>query len=293
MADTSATKSETTPISTFALNTLPTDFAQPAYCSGVYRDDGILKIDNQRDCLPNGFATEQSIFYSPGIQCPTGYTAQPSCSRSKHFESITTVTCCPVRGDITMSCVDDDATLSPPWTSQFCTWKAGPKTVVLATVTADDGGVNTQAETLQGAGGINAFGIRMVYRQTDFDEAAQETGGSENPASTPDVDGSSGQDRGGDRGGMSQSAKIAVGVTVPVVALLLAGAAFMLWRRTKKARKKSPEEEVSDSIVEHANTQAAKAAKALLSENPKTPTVMAELSSTLRPAELPAESPAR
>ncbi|KAK2033753.1 hypothetical protein LX32DRAFT_41761 [Colletotrichum zoysiae] len=239
--------------STFPENPLPTaDFSPPAAsCAGIYLTNNVYAIDNDQKCLPNKFNGASTAFYSPGTACPTGYTAQPQCSRNGGVRSITTVTCCPYRGDMTLSCVEDDMTLAGVWETQFCTWMAGPATVVDITRT-DDGTVATQAVTMRNRDGVNAWGIRMVYQASDLvpkttttaatattgsgtTDAARETGtgtgtgaGSATGAGTTATGGGN---SGG--GGLGTGAIIGVAVIVPVVLIAALVGLFFWWRRRK------------------------------------------------------------
>ncbi|KAH7304240.1 hypothetical protein B0I35DRAFT_151587 [Stachybotrys elegans] len=225
---TSSTFSTIYVASTFPNNPLQTsDFSPPPSCSGVYLDaggqdtiDDILTIGNDPECLPKNFSAASAAFYSPGTACPTGYTAQPQCSRNDGVHSITTVTCCPIRGKITLTCVQNALTLEGPWESQFCTWAAGVVTVVDVTLSESAGAsTTTTGSTLSGADGINAYGIRYLYEASDL-------------GSTSTTEPGNGSTTGSK--GLSTGGTIAVAVVVPVLALaLLTGLAFW-WRRRKR-----------------------------------------------------------
>lgn len=181
-------------------------------------------FDYQHSCLPSGFDPDPASFFSPGVVCPTGYTAKSPCSRSDGVGSITTVTCCPVRGDITLSCVDDDpATLTNVSSTLFCTWSAGPKTVLLATVTIPDGAISTTAITLEGTMGIDALGIRMLHQSTDVASTSPDQTSSGSPDS---------QQEGSDEG-PSTGSKIAIGIAITLAVLAFLGALFA-WRRGRR-----------------------------------------------------------
>jgi hypothetical protein len=193
-------------------------------------------IDASKSCLPTRFNQDATAFYSPGVLCPSGYTAPPTCSRNDGVRSITTVTCCPVRGDITMSCVADAGTLQNVFSTLFCTWMAGPQTVLLATITDTAGSVQTTAVTMQGREGINAYGVRMVYQSTDLSgiptSSTAESGGSIGPSntSTPTPQPS---------GGLSTGATVAIAVVIPLVVLAILGVAFFMWRRKRQNKQVS------------------------------------------------------
>ncbi|GKT42748.1 uncharacterized protein ColSpa_02929 [Colletotrichum spaethianum] len=239
--------------STFPENPLPTaDFSPPASsCSGIYLTNNVYAIDNDLKCLPSKFNGASTAFYSPGTACPTGYTAQPQCSRNGGVRSVTTVTCCPYRGDMTLSCVEDDMTLAGVWETQFCTWMAGPATVVDITWTDDDA-VGTQAVTMKNRDGVNAWGIRMVYQASDLvpkttsaattaptlTETA-ETGSSATAAATAAETGtaagasSTSTSSSGVSKGLSTGGIIGVAVAVPLVLIAALVGLFLWWRRRK------------------------------------------------------------
>ncbi|KAK1707598.1 hypothetical protein BDP67DRAFT_412118 [Colletotrichum lupini] len=221
--------------STFPENPLKTaDFSPPASsCSGIYLTNNVYAIDNDSKCLPNKFNGASTAFYSPGTVCPTGYTAQPQCSRNGGVRSITTVTCCPYRGDMTLSCVEDDMTLANVWETQFCTWMAGPATVVDITRT-DNGVVATQAVTMSDRDGVNAWGIRMVYQASDLVPKTTSGASIASATATGTAAAGSGATSGAtSSGGLSTGGIVAVAVVVPVVAIAALVGLFLWWRRRK------------------------------------------------------------
>ncbi|WYZ39542.1 hypothetical protein EsH8_III_001456 [Colletotrichum jinshuiense] len=238
--------------STFPENPLPTaDFSPPASsCSGIYLTNNVYAIDNDPLCLPNKFNGASTAFYSPGTACPTGYTAQPQCSRNGGVRSVTTVTCCPYRGDMTLSCVEDDMTLANVWETQFCTWMAGPATVVDITRTVNDAAV-TQAVTMSNRDGVNAWGIRMVYQASDLvpkttsaaTTAATGTGtataasgtsaGTSTGTAAAASSTSASAETAAASSGLSTGGIVAVAVVVPVVLIAALAGLFLWWRRRK------------------------------------------------------------
>ncbi|KAF6832878.1 hypothetical protein CMUS01_06750 [Colletotrichum musicola] len=234
--------------STFAENPLPTSFSPPASCSGIYLTNNVYAIDNDAACLPPLFNGASTAFYSPGTSCPTGYTAQPQCSRNGGVRSVTTVTCCPHRGDITLSCVENDLTLAGVWETQFCTWMAGPATVVEYTYVSNET-PRTYAATMKDRDGINAWGIRMVYQASDLvpkTTSVSETataGGSVTAATAANTGGSSsngteGASSGntsssGGNDGLSTAVIVAVSIVVPVLVIAALAGLFFWWRKRK------------------------------------------------------------
>ncbi|KAL6857795.1 hypothetical protein ACO1O0_005238 [Amphichorda felina] len=221
----------------------PTDFVVPDDCSDL-TSNTVVGFDFANTCLPENFDPDPAAYYSPGTGCPSGYTAQASCTRSSGGTS--TVTCCPERGDLTLWCVEDPETLSDAWESLFCTWNAGNQETVLL-VTVDD--VNTKAVTMTGLDGINAYGLRMVYESSDLVKSTSATVTTEatsatetetrsgesvaKPTNTDTDSADSASDDGG--GGLSTGAKVAIGVVIPVAVIALAVGLFFLYRRRKRS----------------------------------------------------------
>ncbi|KAF9875109.1 hypothetical protein CkaCkLH20_07375 [Colletotrichum karsti] len=238
MATASSTSKTRFVASTFPENPLPTaNFDPPSSCSGVYWTNSVFAFDNDPACLPNKFNGASTAFYSPGTACPTGYTAQPQCSRNNGVRSVTTVTCCPARGDITLSCVEDDLTLSDRWETQFCTWMAGPATVVEFTV-VDGGSTTKSAATMSNRDGINAYGIRMVYEASDLvpnTASATATGTDAAGATSSGDSGSSSGNDSSSSSGLSTGGIVAVAVVVPVVVIAALLGLFLWWRKRKHA----------------------------------------------------------
>ncbi|KAK2054455.1 hypothetical protein LY76DRAFT_686617 [Colletotrichum caudatum] len=230
--------------STFPENPLLTaDFSPPAAsCAGIYYTNKVYAIDNDKKCLPGNFNGASTAFYSPGTACPTGYTAQTQCSRNDGVRSITTVTCCPYRGDMTLSCVDEDMTLGGVLETQFCTWTADTATIISFTRT-DDGIVATQAVMMNGRNGVNAWGIRMVYQASDLvpkttsatattttsETTATETGaGITATATVTATGGGGGGGIGG--GGLGTGAIIGIAALVPLVLTAALVGLFFWWK---------------------------------------------------------------
>ncbi|PKS08569.1 hypothetical protein jhhlp_004955 [Lomentospora prolificans] len=228
------TATMTTVVSSFAENPLTTTFSRPDDCSNIYRSGFLSVLDISETCMPEGFSTDPTFYFSPGLVCPSGYVS--ACHDHTGVESVTTVTCCPVYNDkVTLSCVKTTS-LQSVWSTLFCTWIAPEKTS-LPIVLSEDQVTSTVMQPFSSPGGLNAFGVRMVYEQSDL-ESVTDTG-----ILPTNTDGGETEPvKGGDGGssGLSQSAKIAIGVVVPVVVLALIGALFLFWRARRRQRDVAP-----------------------------------------------------
>lgn len=118
---------------------------------------------------PPGLNTPPTSYFSPGIAYPSGYSAP--CHDTTGFKSITTVTCCPVRDVVTLSCVPNPLSLSKVLSILFCTWIAPDLAVTLSS----NGVTSTSSVAFKRPGGLNALGTRMVYQSSNL---------STNPSST-------------------------------------------------------------------------------------------------------------
>lgn len=230
-------------VSSFAFDPLTTTFTPPSACSGIY-SSSVNVIDPDLSCLPEGFSSYSTDYFSPGLACPSGYIT--ACNDNAGISSITTVTCCPYRGDITLGCVRP-TTLEDVWSTLFCTWIAPDTGTVVQMTASDDGTTSTVATTLVSPAGINAYGIRMVYESSDLTAAATTTTDGHSLTSgetgaTATNTGSSGfgsdHDGGrGDRGDVSIGTVVAIAVAIPIVVIGLMGVIFFYIRGHKKAQR--------------------------------------------------------
>ncbi|KAJ9132091.1 hypothetical protein NKR23_g11466 [Pleurostoma richardsiae] len=229
-------------ISTDLLRLQPShyDLTPPPACTGVYWGE-VAIIDRDASCLPSGFnKSATDSYFSPGVACPAGYVS--ACHDTAGAASITTVTCCPSREDLTLSCVDP-ATLAGRWSLLFCTWIAPEtQTVVSITLSDDDSGkTSTVPYTMTSPDGVNAYGIRMVHQATDLVSSttgtAAVTSSTTSDATQASASATALPDSPDDDGNLSTGAKAAIGVIVLVVALGIAGLLFYLWRRRRRESK--------------------------------------------------------
>lgn len=250
---TTTTSTYSSPIqSTFPLDALTTTFSPPASCSGVYTSGGVAVIDVDLACLPQGFTSLSTNYFSPGIACPSGYVT--ACNDNAGVSSITTVTCCPYRGDITLGCVTP-STLSNVWETLFCTWIAPASGTTVSITQSGDGTTSTAAVSMESPGGINALGVRMVYQSSDITTAAGETAGSGTSTATSSGATSIGAASGDDSsGGLSTGAIIAVAVVVPVVAIAVAAGLFFWIRKRKQAQQAHPGEGAAGMPHDHSKS---------------------------------------
>lgn len=204
-------------------------------------------VDLTSTCLPDSFKTD--AYFSPGLACPSGYVS--ACHDATGVGSITTVTCCPTLKDpdVTLGCVTT-STLSGSWSTLYCTWIAPESPGTMLPLTSVVKGVTTTNNVkFTSPGGLNAFGIRMVYEASDLStkttgktssssssSASQSSGGTStsNPPQNTDT---------GDSGGLSTGAKVAIGVVIPLVALAALLGAFFWWRRRKHSYQSPPQVE--------------------------------------------------
>jgi len=243
-------------ITSFPLIPLTTTFTPPGpNCGGIYTPSypPVFIIDNEPSCLPPKFSTsDSSFFYSPGIACPSGYWT--ACHDTTGAASITTVTCCPTYGDISLSCVPSPLSLSEVWSTLFCTWGApvSPGTVVTLTKSADGGRTSTVTNIVSSPGGINAYGVRMVYEASDLVSASSSaastasSGSSSGTGQTSQTAGPTGASSGADSGtgsdsgsGLSTGATVAIGVVVPLVVIGAALLGLALWWRKRKRQQQA------------------------------------------------------
>ncbi|KJZ76364.1 hypothetical protein HIM_04093 [Hirsutella minnesotensis 3608] len=222
-------------ITSFPSKPLTTPFARPSDCTGIYRSGFLAMVDLEKTCLPKGFKTNSDSYFSPGIACPVGYVS--ACHDNTGVPSITTVTCCPVVGDITLQCLTT-STLSSVWSTLFCTWIGPPssRSTSITMTVSRDGVTSTITDEVHSPGGINAFGIRMVYQKTDLAQKPLRTGPARATSSRLAAASDASESQ-----GLSTGAKAAIGVAVPVVVLaLLAGVLLWWWRKRRRGQGQDP-----------------------------------------------------
>lgn len=246
MSAATTTTAYSSPIqSSFAVNALTTTFTPPATCTGAYYSNGIYVLGESTDCRPSGFADTSTDYFSPGLACPSGY--HTACHDNAGVSSITTVTCCPFIGDISLGCVTP-STLSDVWSTLFCTWIAPDDAATTVSLTlSDEGTTSTVSASVSSPGGLNAKGIRMVYQATDLSttSSASSSGTSVSATATATATSTgasatstgSADDGSSDSGdGLSAGTTAAIAVVVSVLGTSSVIGAFF-WMRRRKQRQ--------------------------------------------------------
>lgn len=233
VARAAATTASAVVITSFPSVPLTTTFKPSADCSGFYFSHDIFVIDASSSCLPSGFDTNPTSYFSPGIACPSGYST--ACHDTTGVSTITTVTCCPVRGDVSLSCVPNPLSLADVWSTLFCTWIA-PDTTTLSVTLSSNGVTSTSLGTFVSPGGINALGIRMVYQSSDLSTSTSSTSKpasntAQTTSSTSSSSTSSSSPTSTPSSGLSTGAKAAIGVSIPLAVLAILVGVFLWWRR--------------------------------------------------------------
>ncbi|KAL6884953.1 hypothetical protein HDV57DRAFT_406505 [Trichoderma longibrachiatum] len=233
--DSTATQATTKPavpvVTSFPFNPLTTTFTRPSDCDGIFASSFLSGIDFSTSCVPKGFHTDETSYFSPGLVCPSGYYS--ACHDNIGARTITTVTCCPTYGsDVSLSCVTA-STLRSVWSTLFCTWIAPDGDGTALPVTVSNGGTTS---TVQGAftapGGLNAYGIRMVYQKSDTETTTMATRTSSPTRSRATTTGRPEETSEGSSHGLSPGAKaaaIGAGVAVPITVVALGLGLFLWW----------------------------------------------------------------
>ncbi|KAE9367913.1 hypothetical protein N431DRAFT_548225 [Stipitochalara longipes BDJ] len=220
-------------VTSFPRIPLTTTFTPPADCSGFYEPTASVGvIDPYSSCLPSGFTAGTANFFSPGFVCPSGYST--ACHDTQGVSSITTVNCCPVRGDISLSCGDfkDEAHTNAFWGTFFCTWYCSKSTTITMTLSSSSGVTSTTPVAFTPGMGLNAYGVRMAYESTDVPTTSGSTTATgSTSSSSSSATGGSQSTSGGTSGGT-----IAVAVVIPIVALAILGALFLWWRKRRQRK---------------------------------------------------------
>lgn len=215
---------------------LPTKYTPGSDCTAL-SSITIVGIDFASSCLPDNFDNATTAYYSPGTACPTGYTAQESCTRSSADDAeYTSIICCPVRGVITMSCVASTASLSDAWANMFCTWSAGAERRIFDVTQVEGDSTVIEPVTMEGGDGINAYGIKLAYASSDLKTTA--TGTSTTAPKTtlagPTSTSTNTNDDSSDGNGLPTGATVGIAVAVPVVVIAALISAFFWYRRRKQ-----------------------------------------------------------
>jgi len=235
----SNTSSASAVITSFPRVPLTTTFTPPSDCSGIYFSGDIFVIGASTSSLPSSFNTAPTSYFSPGIACPSGYST--ACHDTTGVKSITTVTCCPVREDVALSCVPDPLALRGVFSTLFCTWIA-PSPTKLSITLSDNGVTSTSVANVESPGGVNAMGIRMVYQSTDLSSSASTKTPASNTATTTSAPSSTKSSpptssATSSPSGLSTGAKVAIGVVIPLVVLAVLAGLFFWWRRRSQRYK--------------------------------------------------------
>jgi hypothetical protein len=268
-------------ITSFPVVPLTTTFTPPADCSGFYApSDDVFMVDPMTSCLPSGLRLASTAYFSPGVICPSGYVE--ACHDTKGVSTITTVTCCPVRGEVSLSCVDT-ASLAGVFSTLFCSWIAPSTTSIPVTLSSNGGTTSTSLVTFASPAGFNAYGVRMVYESSDLAALSTSTPKS-NPASTTQsttstIPTTSSASPTGSASKGTSAGTIAAAVVVPLLVLALLGGLYFWWSRQRKRKTEYTSHELSSTPPKWYSAS---------SELPPNEVKRNEMSDFREPAELPA-----
>lgn len=270
-------------ITSFPVVPLTTTFEPPADCSGFYApSDGVFMVDPMTSCLPSGLNLAPTAYFSPGVICPSGYIS--ACHDTKGVSTITTVTCCPVRGQVSLSCIDTTS-LAGVFSTLFCSWIAPSTISIPVTLSSNGGTTSTSLVTFASPAGFNAYGVRMVYESSDLAALSTSSTPKTNSASTtPSTSSTTSPTTSATASPTGSASKtsagtIAAAVVVPLLVLALLGGLYFWWRRQRKRKTEYTSHELSSAPPKWYSAS---------SELPPTEVKRNEMSDFREPAELPA-----
>ncbi|KAF3034088.1 hypothetical protein E8E12_005830 [Didymella heteroderae] len=188
------------------------------------------------DALPNSINTgclpwatagvpSSAAFYSPATACPTSWTTVATRTAAEGaadwIDGETALECCPP------GFVGGSAGLCNPGTS-------GTTPVVRCGEADAEENENAVYKAGQWPASVSArvTALQLRYQASDTGGIASATSGSSGTASSTNRSGSGG----GTGGGLSTGARAAIGTTVPLIFVLGALVAFLLWRRRKQKK---------------------------------------------------------
>ncbi|KAF1358412.1 hypothetical protein EJ07DRAFT_157007 [Lizonia empirigonia] len=189
------------PAACATLRVLSTTVEYGVQCVFGEEDGDALPNSMNSACLPwaTGTVPPSAAFYSPATACPTSWAAVATRAAAEGatdwIDGETAIECCPP------GFVGGGGGMCNPGNSGTT-----PVVSVSARVTA----------------------LQLRYQATDIGLSASATGSGSGSTSSPSLD--SGSSNGG---GLSTGAKAAIGTVIPLMFILGALAAFLLWRRRK------------------------------------------------------------
>ncbi|KAJ9302099.1 hypothetical protein DTO271G3_965 [Paecilomyces variotii] len=195
-------------------------------------------------CLPSGWNTGSTAYFSPGI-CPSGY--RQACSSTVNIGTLveTRATCCP-SGYFCQTRTD-----WPWYSTDACTYVNTNPVPYTYTTTDNKGDYVTSTTT--NVEGFNAYGVSIRYQATDF-ASAQKTS-----SSVPSTSSSSSSSRSAPTletssssasNGLPTGAKVGVGVGCSVGVLLLILVGFLIFRLRSYTRSVTVQHEESSDLVQ-------------------------------------------
>jgi hypothetical protein len=242
----STIKAPSSALITFA-GPFPTDWSSPPECTILFKD-GIIVLDAAKSCLPDDFQTDTAVYYSPGTACPSGYAVATGCAQGMG-STTTTLTCCPVRFGITMSCVDNPSTTRSELADYQCTWTAGDKPRKMTYTWAGENSWGNVKTIMSDDDGVNAFGLRMVYESSDIPDptaggishtnsfTSHDTSRGKPTGSADDKPSDDSISRSQSPGGLLAGAKAGLGIGITLSIMILAACAIWLYRRSGRTRQ--------------------------------------------------------
>ncbi|KAH6649168.1 hypothetical protein BKA67DRAFT_382755 [Truncatella angustata] len=268
---------------------LTTVFTPPSECLSTifWSSGGQYQLGYSTECIPSGPAPSLSSYFSPGLYCPESYTV--ACTDLVILGATSTETqavCCPRLdgiasgrfADASFRCNTDRAM---PWYSSLgCTMNFGTAATegpitVLYTRSSTTYTTTYSAATTDG---LNAYSVKIAWRASDLTQSStgsatasessigsasnlpDATADSASVTSSSATSGSSTTPPSGAAGsaadgGLSTSAKIAIGITIPVAIIALIIVGLLVIRRKKRAAHMTdPGVEISSNPVYEKDT---------------------------------------
>lgn len=245
---------------------LTTIFTPAAACFTEihYEKDQAVYLGPGIECVPQGPNPTLSSYFSPGLYCPESFTVACSTEVTIGSATETRATCCPRADGVgrlaghAFSCQAKTGAIYDWYATFGCTLQfgslvdQGPFTL---TVT-DGASTFVSSITALSGQGVNAYSVALAWQASDTQtqptssltmssatSSASRTA-AESASSTAPVSAAPSS-------GLSESAKIAIGVVVPVVVLVIIIGAFWYMRRAKKRRSDQFSAPFTTTYVDH------------------------------------------